>query len=155
MTASASTSTSRSTIDTQVRRWLRLEGLAVLVAGAVAFGQLGGEFLWFLPALLVPDLAIAGYVGGPRIGAFVYNLVHGAAFGLAVAGAGLVLNVPLLALAGAVFVAHSGMDRAAGYGLKLASGFQDTHLGRIGKSAPGTGAAADMDRGLAATTVAG
>ena len=158
MTASASTSTSRSTIDTQVRRWLRLEGLAVLVAGAVAFGQLGGEFLWFLPALLVPDLAIAGYVGGPRIGAFVYNLVHGAAFGLAVAGAGLVLNVPLLALAGAVFVAHSGMDRAAGYGLKLASGFQDTHLGRIGKSARGAAAAPgtdDTDRGLTATTVAG
>lgn len=154
MTASASTSTSRSTIDTQVRRWLRLEGLAVLVAGAVAFGQLGGEFLWFLPALLVPDLAIAGYVGGPRIGAFVYNLVHGAAFGLAVAGAGLVLNVPLLALAGAVFVAHSGMDRAAGYGLKLASGFQDTHLGRIGKSGR-RATAADTDRGLTATTVAG
>lgn len=143
------------TIDTQARRWLRLEGLAVLVAGAVAFRQLGGEFLWFIPALLVPDLAIAGYLGGPRIGAFVYNLVHGAAFGLAVTGAGLALNVPLLALAGTVLVAHSGMDRAAGYGLKLASGFRDTHLGRIGKSARETGPAADTDRGLAVTTVAG
>jgi hypothetical protein len=151
MTASAST----ATIDTQARRWLRLEGLAVLVAGAVAFGQLGGEFMWFLPALLVPDLAIAGYLGGPRIGAFVYNLVHSAAFGLAVAGAGLVLNIPLLALAGAVLVAHSGMDRAAGYGLKLVSGFRDTHLGRIGKSERGAVTAADTDRELAATTVAG
>ena len=151
MTAVAAT----ATLDTQARRWLRLEGAAVLVAGAVAFGQLGGEFLWFLPALLVPDLAIAGYLGGPRLGAFVYNLVHGAAFGLAVTAAGLALNVPLLALAGAVLVAHCGMDRAAGYGLKLVSGFHDTHLGRIGKAARGSVAAADKDRGLAATTTAG
>ena len=141
------------TTDTQARRWLRLEGAAVLVVGAVAFGQLGGEFLWFLPALLVPDLAIAGYLGGPRIGAFVYNLVHGAAFGLAAVGAGLALDVPMLALAGTVLVAHTGMDRAAGYGLKLVSGFRDTHLGRIG--ARGTVAATDADRGPAATTIAG
>jgi hypothetical protein len=151
MTAAVAT----STIDTQARRWLRLEGLAVLVAGAVAFGQLGGGLLWFLPALLVPDLAIAGYLGGPRIGAFVYNLVHGAAFGLAVTGAGLALNVPLLALAGAVLVAHSGMDRAAGYGLKLVSGFRDTHLGWIGNSARAAVAAADADGGLAGSTIAG
>jgi hypothetical protein len=26
------------------------------------------------------------------------------------------------------------MDRVAGYGLKLPSAFQDTHLGRIGKA---------------------
>ncbi len=84
MTASIAT----TTIDSQARRWLRLEGLAVLVAAGVAFGRLGGEFLWFLPALLVPDLAIAGYLGGPRIGAFVYNLVHNWAFGLAVLGCG-------------------------------------------------------------------
>ena len=152
MTASAST----ATIDTQVRRWLRLEGLAVLVAGAVAFGQLGGEFLWFLPALLVPDLAIAGYLGGPRIGAFVYNLVHGAAFGLAVAGAGLALNVPLLALAGAVLVAHTrhgsrGRLRAqARLRLPGHPSRPDREVGPRGHRS-----AADTDRGLTATTVAG
>jgi hypothetical protein len=123
------------TIDAQARRWLRLEGLAVLVAAGVAFGQLGGEFLWFLPALLVPDLAIAGYQGGPRTGAFAYNLVHNWGFGLAVAGAGLAFGIAPLALAGTVLIAHTGMDRAAGYGVKLASGFGDTHLGRIGKAA--------------------
>jgi hypothetical protein len=32
-----------------------------------------------------------------------------------------------------IFVAHSGMDRMAGYGLKLPSSFRDTHLGRIGR----------------------
>jgi hypothetical protein len=40
--------------------------------------------------------------------------------------------VPLTA-AGAILVAHSGMDRMAGYGLKLPTSFKDTHMGRIGR----------------------
>jgi hypothetical protein len=32
-----------------------------------------------------------------------------------------------------VLIAHVGMDRAVGYGLKLPSSFQDTHLGRMGR----------------------
>ena len=154
MTAASRTA---PTIDPQARRWLRLEGLAVLVAAAVAFGQLGGEFLWFLPALLVPDLAIAGYLRGPRSGAFVYNLVLNWAFGLATAGAGLASGVMPLALAGTVLIAHTGMDRAAGYGIKLASAFSDTHLGRIGKTARAAraGAPAEERRRGPAHAVAG
>ena len=33
----------------------------------------------------------------------------------------------------AIWTAHIAMDRALGYGLKLPTGFTDTHLGRIGK----------------------
>ncbi len=142
-------------IDSQARRWLRLEGLAVLVAGAIVFGRLGGEFAWFLPALLIPDLAIAGYIAGPRVGAFVYNLVHNWAFGLVFLGAALALSVPPLALAGAVLIAHTGMDRSVGYGLKFVSGFGDTHLGPIGKAARGNARDADRHGELAADTVAG
>jgi hypothetical protein len=147
-----------STIDGQARRWLRLEGLVILVAGAVAFARLGGDLLWFLPAMLVPDLAIAGYLGGPRIGALVYNFVHNWATGLIVAGAGLALGATPLALAGVVLIAHTGMDRAAGYGLKFVTGFGDTHLGRIGKAARAGRAgasAADPRADLAGRTVAG
>jgi len=32
-----------------------------------------------------------------------------------------------------IWLAHIGFDRALGYGLKYASGFGFTHLGRIGK----------------------
>jgi hypothetical protein len=155
--AMAASTPTPPTIDAQARRWLRLEGLAVLIAAAVAFGQLGGEFIWFLPALLVPDLAITGYLGGPRSGAFVYNLVHNWAFGLAIAGGGLASGITPLALAGMVLIAHTGMDRAAGYGIKLASAFSDTHLGRIGKAARAARAgdpAEDRSREPAAHTVA-
>lgn len=42
MTAQTVTS---PTIDRQARRWLQLEGLAVLVAALIAFGRFGGEYL--------------------------------------------------------------------------------------------------------------
>ena len=34
-----------------------------------------------------------------------------------------------------LWLAHIGIDRALGYGLKYATGFSYTHLGRIGKDA--------------------
>ncbi|TME29762.1 MAG: DUF4260 family protein, partial [Chloroflexi bacterium] len=34
---------------------------------------------------------------------------------------------------GAILIAHIGIDRASGFGLKYATSFQDTHLGRIGR----------------------
>ena len=43
------------------------------------------------------------------------------------------LIVGVIALGGAVVVAHVGMDRALGYGLKLPTDFRDTHLGQIGR----------------------
>ena len=86
-----------------------------------------------MPALLAVDISAVGYLRGPRVGALTYNLFHNWATGLVVLGLGLAAGIPLVALVGAVLVAHVGMDRAAGYGLKLTTSFQDTHLGRIGK----------------------
>ena len=120
-----------------IRPWLRLEGLAVLAAGLVGFLALGLPWYAFVLLLLVPDLTAIGYLRGPRIGAIVYNVGHDLLTGVAIAGAGLALgSVPVMAV-GAILVAHSGMDRLAGYGLKLPSSFQDTHLGRIGKAQVG------------------
>jgi hypothetical protein len=46
------------------------------------------------------------------------------------------LGLPTLQLAGTVLLFHSAVDRLLGYGLKHLSGFQDTHLGRVGAAAP-------------------
>jgi hypothetical protein len=115
------------------RHWLRLEGLAALVAGAALYLTAGGDLLWLVPLVLLVDVSMVGYVAGPRPGAAVYNLAHNWATALVVLGAGAALNVELLVLAGAVLVAHAGMDRVAGYGLKYPSAFANTHLGRIGR----------------------
>ena len=83
-----------------------------------------------IPLLLLPDLAAIGYLGGLRLGSFTYNLVHNWVVGLAALGAGVSLDNDLLLFAGAILIAHVGMDRLAGYGLKHTTGFKDTHLQR-------------------------
>ncbi len=116
-----------------VRGWLRIEGAAAFAAGLALYGWLGGPWLLVIPLLLVPDASAAGYLRGPRLGAMTYNAFHNWAIGLVVLGAGLAAGAAPVALAGAILVAHVGMDRALGYGLKYATSFHDTHLGRIGR----------------------
>jgi hypothetical protein len=114
-----------------VRFWLHAEGGAAFAAGLLLYLQAGGDGLLFLPLLLVPDLGLLGYLASSRIGAFVYDLVHNWAVGLAVLGAGVALEWNALVVAGAVLIAHVGMDRAVGYGLKYADGPKPTHLQRV------------------------
>jgi hypothetical protein len=121
------------------RPWLRAEGLATFAAGLAGFLYLGPPWWAFLLLLFVPDVSMVGYLRGPRIGAIVYNLAHDLATGAAIAGVGLAIGSAPVAAIGGIFVAHSGMDRLAGYGLKLPSSFKDTHLGRIGRRQDRTG----------------
>jgi hypothetical protein len=128
-TVTPQTSTA-SVIPDTVRFWLRAEGAAALVAGGILYHALGGNWFLALPLLLVPDISAIGYLGGPRLGAFTYNLVHNWVVGLAALGAGVWLTSDLLLFAGTILVGHVGMDRLVGYGLKHPSGFKDTHLQR-------------------------
>jgi hypothetical protein len=112
---------------------LRVEALAIFLAGVFAYLQLNGHPLWLLPLLLAPDLSMIGYMRGPGLGAVTYNLVHNLATALLVLAVGWFAAIAPLALAGAILVAHVGMDRSLGYGLKLPTDFKDTHLGRIGR----------------------
>lgn len=132
--ATAMTPTRPGMTDGAVRTWLRLEGLAAFGFGLVLFGASGGNWLLAIPLLLLPDVSAAGYLAGPRIGTFSYNLVHNWSLGLGALAGGLVLASPILQLIAAILIAHVGMDRAVGYGLKLPSSFHDTHLGRMGRS---------------------
>lgn len=116
-----------------VRRWLRAEGLAGLALGWLAWQHFGGELLWFVPALLLPDISMAGYLRGNHAGAIGYNLAHNWFTGGLVLAAGWLLALPAIAMAGAILVAHTGGDRLLGYGLKYPTSFHDTHLGRIGR----------------------
>jgi hypothetical protein len=117
-----------------VRRWLRAEGVAALALGWVVWQSQGGELLWFVPLLLVPDVSMLGYLGGNHVGAIAYNVAHNWFVGGLVLGLGWWLAVPAVTMAGAILVAHTGIDRVMGYGLKYPTAFQDTHLGRIGRN---------------------
>jgi hypothetical protein len=107
----------------------RLEGLVVFLGGVWAWFVLGGSW-WLLPLLLLPDIAMLGYLAGPRVGAAMYNLVHSYPLAGGLVAIGIALPSSLGLLAGVLLLIHIGGDRAMGYGLKLPSGFKDTHLNR-------------------------
>jgi hypothetical protein len=119
--------------ESWTRPWLRAEGVGIFAAGLAGFLFLGLPWWAFALLLIVPDVSMVGYLRGPRVGAVLYNLVHDLATGVAVAGVGLAIGSVPLAAAGAILVAHSGMDRIAGYGLKYPDAFRHTHLGWIGR----------------------
>ena len=111
----------------------RAENLFVAIAAAVAFVELDFTWWWLFAIFLVFDLSMLGYAGGPRLGAWTYNVVHSylgpAALG-AVAVVGEARWTGFLALAWAF---HIAVDRMLGYGLKFTDRFTHTHLGEIGQ----------------------
>jgi hypothetical protein len=114
-----------------------MEGLALFAAATAAFWTMGPS--WWLYAVLffVPDMGFAAYGAGPRLGAMVYNALHSTIGPAVLTGIGLWLDSSLFLGMAAIWAAHIGFDRMLGYGLKYASGFSDTHLGRIGRARAG------------------
>ena len=112
---------------------IRLEWATVAVVGVVLYALSGTSWWVFALLILAPDLSMLGYLAGPRVGAIAYNALHILIVPVLLAVAGnLFGNVMVTAIA-LIWTAHIAIDRALGYGLKLSSGFQDTHLGRIGR----------------------
>lgn len=124
-------------MDPAWRRWLRLEGGMLLLAAVAAYPLTGGSWGRFALLFLVPDLSFAGYLGGPRLGAWAYNLLHATILPWALLVAAHLLEHPALASVAVIWLAHIGFDRLLGYGLKSATAFTETHLGRIGRAAKG------------------
>lgn len=113
----------------------RLEGVGAMGLAIAAYIWLGQSWLLFALLLLVPDLSMLGYLRSPRFGALTYNLAHNYAAPGLLALSGLAFG-PLAYGLAAIWVAHIGLDRMLGYGLKL-DGFDQTHLGPIGKARRG------------------
>ncbi|WP_460636313.1 DUF4260 domain-containing protein [Larkinella harenae] len=113
---------------------LKLEEGAQFVLTIGLFTQLPFAWWWFPALLLLPDLSMLGYLINPRIGAYTYNFFHHKGVATTIGLMGALLANPVLMLAGVVLFSHSAMDRLFGYGLKYTDGFENTHLGRIGKN---------------------
>jgi hypothetical protein len=63
----------------------------------------------------------------------MYNLTHSYIIPLGLAGVCVAAHQYELLAYCAIWVAHIGFDRAFGYGLKYATSFGDTHLGKVGR----------------------
>lgn len=110
---------------------LKSEELALFLASIYLFSRLNFAWWWFPALLLLPDISMLGYLINPAVGAITYNFVHHKGLGLVVGLLGLMLGNQYLMLAGVILVAHSSMDRVAGYGLKYFDSFKHTSLGSL------------------------
>ena len=116
-----------------VRILLRLEGLTLFAGMVLLYAAWGGSWWVFFILFLVPDLSFAAYLAGPKTGAIVYNAAHSYMAPVALMTLGFGLAAPLTPSIAMIWLAHIGIDRALGYGLKYSAGFGVTHLGRIGR----------------------
>ncbi len=117
------------------RTLLRLEGLTLFAGMTLLYAVWGGSWWIYAILFLVPDLSFAAYLWGPRLGAIIYNTAHSYMAPMTLMTGGFALASPLVLSIAMIWLAHIGIDRALGYGLKYNAGFGFTHLGRVGKDA--------------------
>lgn len=110
---------------------LHLEGAAVFATAVFVYFTLGLTWWVFLLFLLAPDLSALGYLLGPRVGSIVYNLAHTLAWPVILGAAGWWLGWAWAIPVALIWLAHIGMDRMIGYGLKYPDSFKRTHLQEV------------------------
>jgi hypothetical protein len=121
-----------------LRTMLRLEGLTLFIGMTLLYAVWGGYWWVYAILFLVPDVSFAAYLAGPRIGAIIYNTAHSYMAPMTLMVTGFALEAPLVLSIAMIWLAHIGIDRALGYGMKYNAGFSFTHLGRIGRDAAAT-----------------
>jgi hypothetical protein len=120
-----------------LRTLLRLEGLTLFAGMTLLYAVWGGSWWIYFILFLLPDLSFVAYLADPRTGAIVYNAAHCYMAPMALMVMGLATASPLVLSIAMIWLAHIGIDRALGYGLKYQAGFGFTHLGRIGREPGG------------------
>lgn len=112
---------------------LKLEASAFFIATIWVYYLVGASWWIFLVLIFVPDVFMIGYLKDSKFGAFVYNIGHMYVVPLLLLSTYLFFDILVLLPISIIWLAHISMDRMLGYGLKLDTGFKDTHLGIIGK----------------------
>ena len=110
---------------------LHIEGAVVFVAACAFYRKIGAPWLSFAILFLAPDLAMAGYLLGKNHGSVIYNSVHTYAGPFLLWVLAYFANQSSLLPLCLIWVAHIGIDRFLGYGLKSPTDFKDTHLNRV------------------------
>ena len=112
--------------------WQRFEGAAMLAFFSFKFFSLGVAWFWYPLLILSFDISMIGYLFGRQVGAFFYNLGHTSIIALVLLTIGhFYPDILYLQAIGFLWLAHIGLDRAFGFGLKMKRGFRHTHLGII------------------------
>lgn len=112
---------------------LKLEGVAIFLLALVIYWQQSFGWTLFWSTVLLPDLALLGYLVNAKFGATAYNITHSKLLPSALAVVAILSGNALFSALALIWFVHIGFDRMLGYGLKYPEGFKITHLGTIGK----------------------
>lgn len=118
-------------LDRLPRILLHVEGIAVGGSAIALYFHAGYPWWLFAVLILAPDLSMVGYLGGPAVGTATYNAFHTYSPPVVLGAIGVILDAELAVQLGLIWIAHIGIDRALGYGLKYPTAFKDTHLQRV------------------------
>ena len=111
---------------------VRVEWAAVALLSFWIYPLTGQSWVLLVVLLLAPDVSMLAYLAGPRAGAYVHNVFHVLFWPTFLIGIGIWMTDGLIVALGLIWLIHIAIDRSLGWGLKLPTGFQDTHLGRMG-----------------------
>jgi hypothetical protein len=118
-------------LDRLPKPLLHAEGLAVLVGSVALYVDADYGWLALVVLFLAPDLSMLGYLGGPRLGSITYDAVHTYVGPIALGVFGVLGGRETASQIALIWLAHIGLDRTLGYGLKYPTAFKDTHLQRV------------------------
>ena len=116
---------------TKPRILLHVEGAAILFLSVFFYRETHASWLLFALLFLAPDLFMLGYLANARVGAALYNLVHTTTPPILMIVFSLLSNQQKFLPYALIWLAHIGIDRLLGYGLKYPSQFKDTHLQHV------------------------
>lgn len=72
-----------------------------------------------------------GYLDGTTVGAMSYDAAHTTLIPITLGLVGVLADSGIAIQIALIWLAHIGVDRFFGYGLKYPTGFKNTHLQRV------------------------
>ena len=109
----------------------RIESAAILALLLMAYHATGLSLVWLLVFILAPDISMLGYLKDPKIGAVIYNIGHSYIIPVILLIVSFHLQSSVWMAISLIWALHIAIDRALGFGLKLPTGFRDTHLRKL------------------------
>ena len=110
---------------------IRLENAFVFITVVIIYFMFGFSLWLFLIFLLVPDISMLGYLFNNKVGSYVYNVGHSYILPILITLFYLATGVNLLLGIALIWLAHIGMDRTIGYGVKYSIGFNKTTIQKV------------------------
>ena len=112
-------------------KFQKIESAVIVIALLVAYHELGFSWIWFVLLILAPDVFMVGYLKNPKVGAIIYNIGHSYFSPIFLWFLSHHLESNFWIALAIIWAIHIAGDRVLGFGLKLPTGFKDTHLGKL------------------------